>query len=271
MKTLVLSLALIAGFVASTAQAAPYLRVSNSIQIVDWSANPNVGYSDAWETYGNPDTGPIFHGEDITFHGARAVTQARADFGSLGFYAQSGSLGDSVTAYADGSARFVDSLTINSPGLNGQPGQLRVWVDVDGNIDGPIMHPGVSGGATWRIQFVDSWYSGVDQWDYSTGSGRTSYHGYLLQNVSFTYGQPFDLAIDFFGSAGSRSGTANYLDSATFSLPQSQVLNPSGVPVTSYTVTAASGHDYLVPEPMTLGLFALGGLALSRRTRRYQS
>ena len=271
MKSLVLLFALIAGFAASTAQAASYLKASNSIQICDWTVNPNESYSNAWETYGNASTGPVFHSEDITFHGARAITQSSADFGSLGFYARSMSLGDYVTAYADGSARFVDSLTINSPSLGGQPGQLHVWVDVDGSIDGPILHPGVSGGATWRIQLVDSYYSGVDQWNYSTNSGRTSYHGYLLQNVSFTYGQPFDLAIDFFGSAGARTGAANYLNAARFNLPQSQVLNPDGVPIANYTVTAASGHNYLVPEPMTLSLLLLGGLAMCRRTHRQQS
>lgn len=262
----VLSLFIVMGILSSpvdAAQAGSYLMVSDSLQITDWSAG--TGYS--FDMPGQYDsTGPLFYNTGmVEYHGAIVQAKSRADYGSLGVYtyANPGNP-NTISTAANAGAMFYDIITIDNPGLNGQQGYLSIWVDVEGEITGTIMHPGVYGGATWSVGLGD-YNSSVDQWDYSTNSGRESYHGFLRSNISFTYGQSFAMTVVFSASAGNDGQVADYYNTMTMSLANSRILDGSQNVVDDYTFAAMSGHDYSVPEPATMLLLALGSFVLRRK------
>ena len=84
--------------------------------------------------------------------------------------------------------------------------------------------------------------------------------------LTFTYGVPFEFGIQFAGDAWN-GGNVEYYDTMALNMGQSQVLDAAGGQVTDYTLTADSGHVY-IPEPATVFLLVLGGLASLRRRRK---
>jgi hypothetical protein len=257
---------LLCAIVPAATQAAPYLKTNNYVQITDWNTGTaaNVTPPDKYAA-----TGPLYNDTGlVSYAGAEAQAKSRADYGVLGFYAYADPKGSNTSAAGWGGAMFYDTFTISKPSLNGQQGSLNVWVDITGRVVGSIAHPGVSAGASWGVQFLDDYYSRVESWDYSTNSGRQNYHGYINHTVSFVYGQAFDMAIVFDAGANNAGQVADYYNTMTMNMAGSLVRDASGNAVTDYTVTAASGHNYALPEPATIMVMALGGLVARKAGRR---
>jgi hypothetical protein len=253
--------------------AAPVLGIHTSGQMVDWDAGTGFNFPD---TYLYSATGPLYHNSGVyNFGNATAQSIARANYGSLGAYAYRTSTDANTSANASASASFTETFTISNPSLNGTGGRLNIWVDVTGDIGGAIIHPGVSGGSSWSVRLNDSWYSEVSSWDYSTNSGRESYHGYLGQTAMFIYGQPFDINLSLLASAGAQyynteENWSSYLNTMLFNLANSQVLDANWQPVNNYTITAASGHDYsAVPIPGAIWLLGSGLIGLLGIGRKF--
>lgn len=266
------SVALLLLFVSSSAQASPYLRVSAQGQMVDWTNGTVYNFPD------NPQyasTGPITQDSGlISFADAMARSIATADYGTLRAYAYRHSNTEQTGAGASAGAVFNETLTISKDGLNGTAGRLNIWVDVDGLIGGTIGHPGVYGGSGWSVRLNDSWYSEVSSWDWQNNTGRESYHGFLGQTAMFTYGQPFDITLSLSASAGPCSSSletnwADYLNTMKMNMGNSQVLDANQQPITGYTLSAASGHDYTtVPVPAAVWLLGSGLLGLVGMKRK---
>lgn len=273
---LILPLALISLLISPySANAAPYLKVGNYVQMVDW-LNGTSYNSTVPDLYSS--TGPIYNDTGLTlFGGAFAQAKGNADYGSLGFYAYSDRT-FTTSAYAGGGSTFSDMWTISNPVLNGTSGQLNVWVDVGGLILGTIGHPGVYGGQGWNVRFADNSYSDTGSWDWANNTGRQTYHGYLNQMVNFVYGQPFEFRLQFSAWASDPfqlTGIADYYNTMTLDMNKSQLFDSQGNPITNYSLAAESGHNYFgaptptpaIPEPATVLLLGAGlaGLLLLRR------
>lgn len=201
-----------------------------------------------------------------------AFAQAEASYGTLRAYATasagySGNIGGG--GYSDGLAMFEDTWTIDDLALNGQQGSVRLFVNVGGSLGGSFLHPGVTPGASWWVMLNQDARTARMSWDFANNTYVEDAVVYFDQN--FIYGQPFTFSLLLQASAGANYQTApvvtaDYFGTATLS--DVTVYDPLGQELPRFEIQAESGHDYgFVPEPATVGLLAVGALAVLVRWR----
>lgn len=217
------------------------------------------------------DRGPLSSAVDAAWSGAEGsgVGSAKsvADFGKLGVRVSGQWLGGTGIGGGTASASFEDLWTIDAPGLTGTTGSARVSVSVDGlrQSDMPytLVHvlmgyECLAGGAGCRL-------------DFSEGGGTQTF-GFP---VPFKFGETFQFVLTMNGStSASRFYPTSLIDFLqTANVSGLDVRDASGAPVTQFTMSARSGHDYglaSVPEPRTWALLA-AGLGLMGMVARRQA
>ncbi|MCC5830321.1 MAG: PEP-CTERM sorting domain-containing protein [Phycisphaeraceae bacterium] len=196
-------------------------------------------------------------------------------------------------AQGSASGRYVDTVTISSPGLTGQLGTLTAIVNVSGAL---AMSGNTTASATWN--FTKSIFGLGPTWSpaffeqingfrsrsrQSDGSilefSENPSGGALIVEAAFVFGEPFQVRgqLNVVASAGQSSTTYGSAASSglfgnTVKWPGfDEVLGPDGLPVDDFSVTSDSGFDWsgptLVPEPGSVALLGLGGLILLTRRR----
>lgn len=205
---------------------------------------------------------------------------------------------NSSFACAAANGGWNESFTISDPAYNGQDGFMLADLDVQGALDaaGFAGRSGVSvtgyknysqltiyGGAGTYFNHGASDPISTDRqsayWGAATYAGGTTefrtINDAITLAVPFTFGQVFIFGVYAYGSAGMRSSSGvPGLSSSMFDFAHTLAWGGIGsvihndAPITGYSLTSGSGLDWAnpisdpVPEPTTLALMLLGGVAL---------
>jgi hypothetical protein len=145
-------------------------------------------------------------------------------------------------------AGFTDRLTVDAPGLAGQPGVMYYKVRVKGTLE---TH-GPSGGALFRIlplsQRPAFWKDWSVATDIVTPDAFLAVDETAVVSVSMVFGEPFLLTTVGWAHAGIRAqggtghGLVSFEGKKAFRLKGvDHVTMLDGSPVTNYTVTSQAG------------------------------
>jgi hypothetical protein len=201
-----------------------------------------------------------------------------ADFGTLYAHSEATFLtGETDQTFSSVAVEWRDTITVESPGLAGQVGQVHASAFLDGFID-------VTGSASGALRINLVHPSGVSQLKLIECSGGGVCAGELPPRFfseavpvvfNVTFGEPGTFALQLTTSIGrnpisTAPGTADLDFGSTATWSGIQEVTMSGSPV-PFTITAESGTDWAqpVPEPAAPALLAAGAavLASARRFR----
>jgi hypothetical protein len=205
---------------------------------------------------------------------------------------------------ATGIARFEDIVTMNSPGLAGTQGSLRVRVDVDGNVRGDAAGEdrgiGSSVDAGWVLDLqlgngdggFQQRFGGCNQGSGAAPADACVEYGagfgvWTTAPITFTFGAPTSIAMQLGAGVFSRtvrggetSGAADLFNTVEW-LDMVDVRDATGRRVTGFETTSLSGTNWAarmpipfdpgpptaVPAPAALPVLGLFACLLLRRRR----
>lgn len=238
----------------------------------------------------NATSGEVSSQHTGAFQDAAAHAHSRARFGVLTCYAEShiGNRGPNNISSVDaqGSALFVEAITINAPGRTGQNGTLTFKVDIHGSLAAAYRGVGPESIFTTRSYASTSFKvltvnAGVrDDLERHYPDGTTTIGGLLFLNrletiaVPFVYGTTFEMQVLLSASVNSRTEFgADCISDIGDTLEWGGIVSVSDSgsnPVTNYTMTTGSGTDYSAPildtPILKLVVLSPGQLQLSWRT-----
>lgn len=226
-------------------------------------------------TYSGDLTGSVNHNwhDDAAPH-AWTSAKSRAFFGDLGVYA-SARVGDAPSnvwwqANATATATFNDVWHVDAGIANGSIGTLHVTVTLDGSHAASPDNP-----QTLRLNLYNNYGLG-----FNSASLTDKWSGVFVLDVPFKFGSNFNnsVSMQLVGGAGAKNEaggpeTSSLVDFYNSAIITDLSFSANGAEITSYTMTADSGHIYApVPEPETwamllAGLGSVGWAARSSRRR----
>jgi PEP-CTERM motif len=214
--------------------------------------------------------------------------KSSANFGLIKVYADffdsTGGLHGHAAGIAD--AGWVDRYTISNALLTGQHGVFTFLMHVDGHLfaGDPGGASGFALGRTVDTGTPNYGFARGGQANALPGDYQETINQDLSISVDFTFGTSFDMMLRALASAnlfgvgdsllGGSSGITDFYSTIYWAGVQSVTVG--GAPVSSYTLSAASGTNYnqsfapvnAVPEPGSLSLFAVAAAAVLWRLRR---
>ena len=201
---------------------------------------------------------------------ASASASSRAFFGDLGVYA-SAWVGDAPSnvwwqANATATATFNDVWHVDAGIANGSVGWLSVTVALDGSH---TASPDNS--QTLRLNLYNNYGIG-----FNSDSLTDKWSGVFVLNVPFKFGPSFNnnMSMQLIGGAGAHNdsggpSTSSLVDFYNSAKITDLSFSSNGAEITSYTLTADSGHIYAsVPEPETWAMLLAGLGLLGLKTHR---
>ena len=177
---------------------------------------------------------------------AQAEVLTEVDYGNLGVFAFAQVEGTGGTSAADATIGFFESLTINSPTLNGTSGFIELIATVGLLNDGPLTDAIELNGVAYSITEDDTVISVL---------------------APFTFGDEisFSVMLALRAEAGCVGCPTDDLRLASFQTDLFRVRDASGRLLGGYNVETISGTEYefeAVPEPTSWALMTAGGAML---------
>jgi hypothetical protein len=203
---------------------------------------------------------------------------ARASFSSLGVSAQgvlAGNTSGLTASVATGAAFFQDTLTATSPQVApSAAGFVRYVFSMDGHLAAPAGQASVKldiqqdGGPVYDLGRLGALTGDLGTFSAIDGSAST---WTLDVDLPMVWGNPWNLTVGLLAQTN-RSADASFMASAK--LIDVQLFDSAHHRITDFTLSSASGTDYLnppvgaVPEPSSWALMLVGAAALVVARRR---
>ncbi len=287
MKT-IFSLGLVALFSAASAFADQQLSTNINVTA---SYGDSVFFQGPSQTYNHSQTAPP--GTSLSDSGSSSEAPYGSGDGSVNLYYGSCGMtasGAALTSSHDGelgsgggtlSAQWISQITINSPGMDGQPATIRLTYHASGAVSGTSSSyyanstasysysAGDSGGAS-GISFSGSWDAQSQAWGGNGSPNRT-----FTLETPCTVGQPCEIVhnVSWSVTAGTgepdfgdpQDGSAQASGNLNFSGGSYVVLDPDGN-LLDYTANSPSGSAQAVTYPVgtSFGTFVLTNQAPDR-------
>ena len=228
------------------------------------------------------EAGPISLSRTRQLTRTKVQITAIADYGRVSFRSRSEHIGEELGPdSADGRAavQFLDRITVNAPGRAGQAGVMTVAVESFGSVtatsarnDGtnfPVAQARANLSVLKNRSAVATYseYAGTDGFITDTPKFLNTV---VTQQVSFTFGTPFEIGVVIGGSTNAydRFPAAAVSDVNSNWGGITAVKDANGADVTGYTVTSVSGKDFTKPfGPPPKQVWSAGeDLVLNERT-----
>ncbi len=267
----VLQCGVLALLLAPSAFSAPVLMVMSNVSGVPCLPS-SWGFCSVFPEQWSA-TGPISGAGTSTSADGSVYAAARADYGSLGTkVVATANAGGAVNATA--MAFMRDTWTING-GAPSSGGTFAIAIGLDAGYEfnwsrnlGIYVGTDFPGGSPNQVVGLSC------RTDSGCQAGATNpYSATGVYQGAFTYGTPFSIVLSLIADTGALNGATQFIDAwNSAKILGVTVFDEAGRPVTGFSLSAESGHDYLagaVPEPASWTLLACtAALLMGRKAAR---
>lgn len=199
---------------------------------------------------------------NLAFGNSVAMAQAGASVNRLSARASAVGSGDFNTPLlSTATATWTDTLYFFRDGAPVTSGAVLV----SAYVDGLITELGLGANAT--AAFILEVGSSADGLSFES-SGTHSESLELTSTDDFTFGLPIRISLSVGSVDGIDPSTAEANFGSTAYVQSVAFLNDQGLPDPTVQITSASGYNYSVPEPATIGMGLTGLAGLLFATRR---